>query len=93
MVQMVVFQLLAILTLLVLTVILKRVTWVVISAGNEEIMIHIRGQVWREPLTALDVTTLLGLGATGSGLGAALHQRVFEELRMQIEFNIDKVED
>lgn len=68
MVQMVVFQLLVILPLLFLTVVPRRVTWVVISAGNEEIMIHIRGQVWREPMTALAVTTLLGLRATGSGL-------------------------
>lgn len=62
------------LTLLVLTAIPKRVTWAVISAGNEEIMIHIRGQVWREPLMALAVTTLLGLGATRDDLVAALNR-------------------
>lgn len=43
----------------------------------------------------LAVTNLLGLGDTGAGLRAAsmaLQQREFQELQMQIDSNLNKVE-
>lgn len=62
---------------------------------NEEIEGRAQNRQKREPLTTLAITTLVGLGVTGTALGAtslAVSHKGLQDLRVTIDKDIGRLE-